>query len=153
MDENWPTSVPSSKWRHSRDPIGRRAIIFPRTSSCRSSAATRCIASRHLHVTRDHLHSSSVQLARIWHGKNAHPHTPRCGRPQGAVNAVPSMLNLGSPSPLLPAVPLGFVVCCMIASTEMYASISRRNDGSPLETKSSMRSLNTRAESRVQEYK
>jgi hypothetical protein len=112
MDGNCPTSVPSSMWQHSRDLIGWRAImIFPRRSSCRSSAATRRIASWHLHVTRDHLHSSSVQPARIWHTNTRHPHTPRCGRPQGAVNAEPSMLNFGSPSPLLPAVPLGFVTC------------------------------------------
>lgn len=63
------------------------------------------------------------------------------------------MLNLGSPSPPLPAGPLGFEVCWILASTEMYASISPRNDGSSPETKSSMRSLKTRAESRVHEYK
>src|SRR5258708_38510151 len=130
-------------------------MIFPRRSSCGCSAATRRIAPWHLHVTRDHLHLSSVQL-RYGMTKCA-PRTPRCGRPQGAVNAEPLIWNFGSPIPLLPAGPLGFVICWMIVSTEMYASICRRNDGSSPETKSSMRRLKTRAESRVrdlvQEYR
>src|SRR5712692_5140044 len=111
-------------------------------SSCGCSAATRHIAPWHLHVTWVHLHLSSVQLG-YENDKTRAPHTSLRTAPRGSKCRAIDMEHWLA-KPASPAGPLGFVICWMIVSMEMYASICRRNDESSPETKSSMRSLKTR---------
>src|SRR5260370_17739677 len=73
-------------------------MIFPRRSSCGCSAATRRIAPWHLHVTRDHLHLSSVQLG-YGNDKTRAPHTSLRTAPRSSkCGAIDMELWLANPA-------------------------------------------------------